>query len=97
MVADSGATLGPRALRRLKSPISLQVNPGPNGHPDWLRRAAWPTSRQVERTLDRWRIDDEWWREREVSRMYYSVLVAGGIRLTVFQDLMTGKWFEQED
>jgi hypothetical protein len=49
----------------------------------------------VAETRNRWRIDDEWWR-RPVSRMYYEVLLASGDVLTVFKDLATGEWFQQQ-
>ncbi len=50
----------------------------------------------VESVADRWRLDDEWWRGRPVSRMYYECLVDGGLRVTVFQDLATGEWYQQK-
>jgi hypothetical protein len=48
----------------------------------------------VEGILDRWRIDDEWWR-KGVSRMYYQLALAGGTTVTVFHDLITDEWFVQ--
>jgi hypothetical protein len=48
----------------------------------------------IETILDRWRIDDEWWR-REISRMYFSVALEGGQLLTLFHDLTTGRWYGQ--
>jgi hypothetical protein len=45
-------------------------------------------------TLDRWRIDDEWWR-KEISRMYYHVALEGGLLVTLFHDLIGGAWFVQ--
>ena len=44
---------------------------------------------------DRWRIDDEWWRG-EISRQYFVVECENGIRVTVFQDLVTGEWYTQQ-
>jgi len=41
-----------------------------------------------------WRIDDEWWRE-EVSRHYFQVELQNGPVITVFRDVVTGKWYEQ--
>jgi hypothetical protein len=52
------------------------------------------SSRRVEQIVDTWRIDDEWWRQ-EVSRLYFRLVLHGGIRLTVFQDLISGNWYEQ--
>jgi hypothetical protein len=50
----------------------------------------------VESVADRWRLDDEWWRGRPVSRIYYECLVDGGLRVTVFQDLVAGEWYQQK-
>jgi len=49
----------------------------------------------VARVQDRWRIDDEWWRERPISRLYYTLLLDNGVPLTVYHDLVTDEWFEQ--
>jgi len=49
---------------------------------------------QVESILESWRIDDEWWRQT-ISRSYLELLLAGGKRIVVFQDLLTGLWFRQ--
>lgn len=43
---------------------------------------------------DRWRIDDEWWRE-PISRCYYRLALANDQPLTVFRDLVTGAWYSQ--
>jgi hypothetical protein len=45
---------------------------------------------------DRWRIDDEWWRNEPVSRLYYRVVLAYGQRLVLYKDLLTGGWFRQD-
>ena len=46
--------------------------------------------------LETWRIDDEWWRERAVSRLYYSLLLEGGRTVTVYRDLVSGRWARQD-
>jgi len=48
----------------------------------------------VETTLDSWSIEDEWWRHR-ISRRYVEVMLEGGKRALLFEDLMTEEWFEQ--
>jgi hypothetical protein len=48
----------------------------------------------VEEVVERWRIDDEWWR-KEISRMYHRVLLVDGRLMTVFQDLVEGHWYLQ--
>ena len=49
----------------------------------------------VETILESWRIDDEWWRQT-ISRSYLVLLLEGGKRIVVFQDLTTGQWFMQQ-
>ncbi len=49
----------------------------------------------VEEVLETWRVDDEWWRKRPVSRMYYSLLLEGGRTVTVYRDLASGHWAKQ--
>jgi hypothetical protein len=51
--------------------------------------------REVATVQDRWRIDDEWWRETPVSRMYYRLALDGGRVIEVYQDLIGGAWCEQ--
>jgi hypothetical protein len=43
----------------------------------------------------RWKIDEEWWREKPIVRMYYQVTTGDGRRITVFQDLVNGQWYQQ--
>jgi len=45
--------------------------------------------------LETWRIDDEWWRERAVSRTYFSLLLEDGRTVTLFRDLVSRRWWQQ--
>ena len=57
----------------------------------------WPDGRtvgKVDAVLESWRIDDEWWRQM-IARSYLGVILEGGKRLVLFQDLITGQWFVQ--
>jgi hypothetical protein len=49
----------------------------------------------VASVLEAWRIDDEWWRERPVSRLYFSLLLEDGQTVTLFRDLVSGRWAKQ--
>jgi hypothetical protein len=49
----------------------------------------------VAAVQDRWRLDDEWWRERPVSRLYFSLLLEDGRTVTVYQDLIGLRWARQ--
>jgi hypothetical protein len=62
-----------------------------------VRKRGWPAPRAVRQLQDRWRIDDEWWRERPISRLYYTLLLDDGRLLTVYHDLLAETWFEQRD
>jgi hypothetical protein len=46
----------------------------------------------VSEWRDRWRIDDEWWRGEEISRMYFTVLLEDGREVTIFRDLVKRGW-----
>ena len=79
-------------LRPLNAPAPLIVETGTDGEPVsvvWRgRRVA------VAAVADRWRIDDEWWRT-PISRLYRRLVLADDRLLTVFEDLLTGRWYVQ--
>ena len=52
------------------------------------------TAAVVEAVLEMWRIDDEWWRQL-ISRRYFAVILDGGSRVVLFEDLVTHEWFMQ--
>lgn len=95
MVSHPGASLGPRAPRPLSTPVPIWVRADSAGRPLAVRRSRWPGFRTVVCVQDRWRIDDEWWRERPISRLYYTVVLEGDVLLTLYHDLATGAWLEQ--
>ena len=93
MVKDTRTSASPGDIRALNQPSPLEVKAGGDGHPCALKlRRRWVT---VEVVVDQWRIDDEWWRERPVSRMYYECLVDQGLKVTIFHDLGAGLWYQQ--
>jgi hypothetical protein len=84
-----------KPVRIVRSPMSLDRK----GHRWGSRPSPRPGGERgfalsVAEILDRWRIDDEWWR-KEISRMYFQVLLEGGQLLTVFHDLIEEGWYEQ--
>ena len=93
MVAHPGAAGGPGRARQLNRPRSVRVEAAEDGRPI----AVWLSGRRhiVETVLESWRIDDEWWRERPVSRVYYSLLLEDGRTVTVYHDLISGRWAKQ--
>ncbi|TMF03924.1 MAG: hypothetical protein E6I38_13405 [Chloroflexi bacterium] len=49
----------------------------------------------VESVVETWRIDDEWWREKAVSRQYWRVVLEDGRVVDIYRDLVTGEWWRQ--
>jgi len=82
-------------LRPLNAPTPLRVQLDEQGRIVSIWRQGRLTPRSIAAIQDRWRIDDEWWREHPVSRMYYAVVLDDGTLLTMFQDLLADAWFEQ--
>ncbi len=80
-------------IRPLNRPRPARVEADEQSRPTvvWLsgRRCA------VEAVLETWRIDDEWWRERPVSRVYYRLLLEDGRTVTLYRDLVRGRWSKQ--
>lgn len=93
MVKDPGAQVRPHRLRPLAGPRPLRVEVDGCGRPRAVEHegALW----SVASIQDRWRIDDEWWRETPLSRMYYELQLDGGRVVTVYQDLIGGAWWLQ--
>jgi hypothetical protein len=49
----------------------------------------------VEAVVETWRIDDEWWRDKPISRMYWRVALEDRRVVDVYRDLASGKWWRQ--
>lgn len=91
MVPPARTPLRADRLRPLNAPVPVGVGVNAAGQLMYIVRGM-PV--QIETTLDSWQLDDEWWRQR-ISRRYVEVLIAGGKRMLLFEDLVTGEWFEQ--
>jgi hypothetical protein len=51
-------------------------------------------ARRVVAVRETWRIDDEWWR-RPISRDYRAVVLDDGRPVTLYHDLLDGRWYVQ--
>ena len=49
---------------------------------------------RIIRILNMWRVDEDWWR-KPVSRLYLSLELDNGNRMTVFRDMISGQWYKQ--
>ena len=95
MVAHSRAPLGARPQRALNAPLPVRVWIDEQGVPVAVQRRPWPRPLQVQGIQDRWRIDDEWWRDRPIARLYYTLLLPYLPPLTLYHDRYADAWFEQ--
>lgn len=92
MVADTGKTLCPDAFKPVNLPAAVGVEVNGMGEPAAVRMGR---RQEVQSIEDCWRIDDEWWRSEEISRMYYVVLLKSGQKVVVFKDMVKGDWWRQ--
>ena len=93
MVQNSRETPGPGALRPLNLPVLVDVEEGAQQQPLALLQRG---RRLKVTSIDSlWKIDEEWWRETPIIRMYYQVITEDGRRITVFRDLVNGSWYRQ--
>ena len=81
-------------LRALGLPKVVTVRADENGEPVHVRLPG-KTARRVAVVRERWRIDDEWWRE-SISREYRIVVLDDGRVLTLYHDLSDGLWYVQK-
>ena len=100
MVAPSRAPLRTDRLRAVNEPQLVTVEIDEFGVPKAVKKqlrlsdGREENATVVESVLEMWRIDDEWWRQL-ISRRYFAVLLEGGGRVVLFEDLVTGEWFMQ--
>lgn len=81
-------------LRALNAPQRVQVELDEQRRPvivKWKTRS----EKRVESIGENWRMDDEWWRQ-PIVRRYVEVVLEGGGRVVLFEDLITGDWFVQK-
>lgn len=95
MVPHPRTPLGARDLRPLNGPVRVAVRADADGVPRAVQRRDWRQPRAVVAVLDTWRLDDEWWRERPIARLYRHLLLEDGLSLTLYHDLVTDAWYEQ--
>ncbi len=81
-------------LKPLDRPRVVTVRTDEYGEPVYVRLPGKP-ARRVEVVRERWRIDDEWWRE-PISREYMAVVLDDGRMITLYHDLADGSWYAQK-
>ncbi len=90
MVQNTRATKGAGGVRPLGLPRPIEVRSDERGWPVAVKlNRRWVTV-TVE---DRWRIDDEWWREEGVSRIYFQLALVDGRTTAVYHSLASIEWY----
>ena len=75
----------------LAKPVTVRTNE--HGTPTHVRLPGKP-ARAVAVIRERWRIDDEWWRE-PISRDYRTIVLDDGKVITLYHDLIEQAWYAQ--
>ncbi len=89
-VPSGRAAEAARRLKPLGNPRRVKVTTDPTGAP--LRVSPGRGWRSVLTVRERWRIDDEWWRET-LSREYFEVVLQDGRVVELYRDLERDTWY----
>jgi hypothetical protein len=93
MVQDTGKTLRADTYRPVNIPEPVDVEEASSFSLPLAVRA--PRRQAVVNIEDRWRIDDEWWRQEPISRLYFEVTLASGQKQVIYKDLIKNCWYRQ--
>ena len=93
MVPNPRETPGTSPLRPLNAPVPVKVEEDKTRRPTILTLRG--RKLKVSSVDDLWEIDDEWWREVPIARMYCQVTTEDGRHITLFRDLAGGGWYWQ--
>jgi hypothetical protein len=89
MIINSGAN----SLRPVNPPIPVNVRESAHRMPAAIKiKGRW---RRVVSIDEVWSIDEEWWREKPIVRMYYRVILEDDRPITVFRDMLDGAWYRR--
>lgn len=92
MVEDTRKTLHNDTFKPVNLPEPIHVEEDACGLP---MAVIAKRRRKINVIEDHWRIDDEWWRDDPISRLYYAVMLDSGLRLVLYKDLINNAWYRQ--
>ncbi len=77
--------------RLFSPPRKARVRIGDEGLPTSL---FWQGRWQAARVSNRWRLEDDWWRQGgEIVREYFRLRTESGLVCVVFRDEVAGEWY----
>jgi hypothetical protein len=93
MVHNSGANSGADSFRPVNPPIPIDVRESAHQTPRAIKiKGHWV---KVAAIVDVCSLDEEWWRERPIVRLYYRVNLEDDRPIIVFRDMLDGAWYRQ--
>jgi hypothetical protein len=91
VVQNTGKALHAETCKPLNLPEQLNIEEK-NGLPCALKDIRRQNVNSID---DKWRVDDEWWRQEPLSRLYYAVTLSSGQRSVIFKNLHDNHWYRQ--
>jgi hypothetical protein len=70
-------------------PRPVKVETASGGQPATVDSVA------VDAVREEWLVEDRWWTSEPLRRHYLEVVLRNGRCVVVFQDLVSGRWYEQ--
>ena len=90
---EDEASRGAPKLRPLNQPRPIEVETDEHGAPTAI--VVSKVRRAVDGVTEMWRIDDEWWHARRISRRYWRLFLEDGRTVDVYCDLVRDRWYRQ--
>jgi hypothetical protein len=82
------------SLRSLNLPTPIKVRV--NRHHRPLSIVIGRKVLRVDKVHEVWEVDMEWWRPKRTFRRYYRVATRDQREMTIFWDLVEGRWYRQQ-
>jgi hypothetical protein len=93
MIHNSSTQSCAHSLRPVNPPIPVEVRENARHRLLAVRiKGRW---RRVVSMDEVWSIDEEWWRQKPIVRLYYRVNLEDGRQMTVFRDMLDGAWYQK--
>ena len=93
MLKNSRKAMGHGDLRFLKNPTPLQIAIGNHQEPhSVLNKGYWLP---IWKILDKWHVEDEWWKTDPIDRIYYECVLNNGKYIVMYRDCISNDWYKQ--